>query len=210
MPSDDIHTWIRAERLGLADFLDQIDDREWRTDSLCPGWTVHDVAAHLTLATWVAPTVAIRAAIRARGNFNRMTANMARERASRFDRAALTAQLRQSAGSTRRAPGTSPMDPLVDVLVHGQDIARPLGRTRPMPGEPTIRALEYTHQSKFYGAKQRFAGTRLVATDCEWSAGEGPHEVHGPAADLLMVATGRAAGLTTLTGPGLDRVAARL
>lgn len=102
MPSDDIYTWIRAERLGLADFLDQLDDREWRTDSLCPGWTVHDVAAHLTLATRVAPTVAIRAAIRAGGNFNRMTANMARERASRFDRAALTAQLRQSASSTRR------------------------------------------------------------------------------------------------------------
>jgi uncharacterized protein (TIGR03083 family) len=210
LPSDDIYTWIRAERLGLADFLDELDDHEWRTDSLCPGWTVHDVAAHLTLATRTTLPIAIRAAIRARGNFNRMTADLARDWASRFDRAALTTQLRQTAGSTRRAPGAGPVDLLVDVLVHGQDIARPLGRTRPMPVEPTIRAVEYARHSKLYGAPQRFAGTRLVATDCEWSAGEGPHEVHGPAGDLLMVATGRAAGRKTLTGSGLDRVAARL
>ena len=152
----------------------------------------------------------VPAAIRARGDVDRMNAQLARDRARQFDRTALVAQLRESAGSTRRPPGAGPTDLLVDVLVHGQDIARPLGRVRAMPVEPTVNALEYARHSKLYAAPQRFAGTRLVATDCEWSAGEGPDELRGPAGDLLMVATGRAAGLGSLTGPGLSRVMAKL
>lgn len=62
----------------------------------------------------------------------------------------------------------------------------------------------------FYGARKRFRGTRLLATDLEWSAGEGPHEVRGPAADLLLLATGRDAGLAGLSGPGVERIAAAL
>ena len=51
MRDDDILGWVRDERLSLADFLDGLDEHEWRMDSLCQGWTVHDVAAHLTLST---------------------------------------------------------------------------------------------------------------------------------------------------------------
>ncbi|WP_449064352.1 maleylpyruvate isomerase N-terminal domain-containing protein [Planomonospora algeriensis] len=38
-------TWLTAERLDLTDFLGGLDPDEWQADSLCPGWTVHDVAA---------------------------------------------------------------------------------------------------------------------------------------------------------------------
>jgi uncharacterized protein (TIGR03083 family) len=210
MQPDEILAWVRAERLSLADFLDSLDDHEWRADSLCPGWTVHDVAAHLTLSTRTTLLVAIRGAIRARGDVNRMIADLARERAATFGPAALVAQLRETAGSARRAPGAAPLDPLVDALVHGQDIARPLGRSREMPGEPTIAALDHVRNSRFYGARGRLRGTRLIATDREWSAGEGPHEVRGPAGDLLLVATGRAAGLSALAGAGVERIAAAL
>ena len=41
---------VEAERLDLADLLDTLDDLEWRAQSLCAGWTVRDVVAHLTLA----------------------------------------------------------------------------------------------------------------------------------------------------------------
>ncbi|MFF0776187.1 hypothetical protein ACFYUK_45370 [Nonomuraea wenchangensis] len=92
-----------------------------------------------------------------------------------------------------RAPGASPLDPLVDALVHGQDMARPLGRTRDMPAVAAVAALDHVVAGKFYGGRELLGTTRLVATDAGWSAGEGPREVRGPAADLLLLATGRPA-----------------
>ncbi|MFG6192134.1 maleylpyruvate isomerase family mycothiol-dependent enzyme [Nonomuraea sp. JJY05] len=198
MRHDDILAWTKAERLGLAAFLEDLDDHEWDAASLCDGWTVRDVAAHLTLSTRTTLFVAIKGAIRARGDFNRMVADLARERAARFQPRELIAQLRETAGSARRAPGASPLDPLVDALVHGQDMARPLGRTREMPAEPAVAALDHVAASRFYGGRELLRTTRLIATDAGWSAGEGPREVRGPAADLLLLATGRRAARENL------------
>ena len=199
--------WTRDERLSLADLFDSLADHEWQTPSLCEGWTVLHVAAHLTMSTRTTGFVMFTGMLRAMGDFNRMEDNLARARAARFSRAELIAQLRETAGSARRTPGAAPLDPLVDALVHGQDVARPLGRERPMPIEQTVAALEHVRASRFYGARKRFADTRLVATDCDWSAGEGPHELRGPVGDLLMVATGRPAGLAALSGSAVDRIA---
>jgi uncharacterized protein (TIGR03083 family) len=82
MDHDEILAWVKAERLDLADLLDALDDHEWAAASLCPGWTVHDVATHLTLSTRTTLLGTIKGAIRARGNFNRMVADQARERAA--------------------------------------------------------------------------------------------------------------------------------
>lgn len=79
-----------------------------------------------------------------------------------------------------------------------------------MPAEQTVAALEHVLASQFYGARKRLAGTRLVATDRQWSAGEGPDEIRGPTGDLLLLATGRAAGLAGVSGPGAERIAAAL
>lgn len=210
MDRDQILEWTTAERLGVADLLDDLGDHEWRSASLCPGWTVRDVAAHLTMSTRDRLFDTIRGVVRARGDFNRMLADQARERAARFAPEELVAQLRETAGSARRMPGSSLLDPLVDALVHGLDIARPLGRRRQPPTPPVLAGLDHVRRSSFYGGPRRFRGTRLVATDADWSAGAGPAEVRGPAADLLLLATGRPAALPHLSGPGLDRIAATL
>ncbi|MEU6729307.1 hypothetical protein ABZ917_36865 [Nonomuraea wenchangensis] len=70
-------------------------------------------------------------------------------------------------------------------------MARPLGRTRDMPAEAAVAALDHVVAGKFYGGRELLRTTRLIATDAGWSAGEGPREVRGPAADLLLPATGR-------------------
>jgi uncharacterized protein (TIGR03083 family) len=147
--------------------------------------------------------------LRARGDVNRMIHEAARRRAAQFGPAELVAQLRATAGSARRPLGTQPPDPLVDLLVHGQDIARPLGRVRAMPGDRVLPALEHVWRSSFYGPRRRFAGLRLVATDLDWSAGDGD-EARGPGGELLLVLTSRAAGLDGLDGPAVAEVAARL
>jgi hypothetical protein len=40
---------IRTQRLAVADLLESLDAAEWQHPSLCEGWMVQDVAAHLTL-----------------------------------------------------------------------------------------------------------------------------------------------------------------
>jgi uncharacterized protein (TIGR03083 family) len=198
-----------AERLHLADFLDTLDETDWQTGSLCTGWTVRDVVAHLTLATRQSVGATMLRVIRARGDFNRVNNEWARERAAAFSPAELVGQLRESANSARRFAFSGVLDPLIDLMVHGQDIARPLGRTREMPVDWVVPALEHVWPASFYGARKRFDGLKFVATDADWTAGEG-QQVHGPAADLLLLAPGRAAGLSAVKGPGAAEAAARL
>jgi len=200
---------IEAERRELADLLDRLTPADWDVASLCRGWTVRDVVAHMTLTTRLSRAAAVFGVLRARGDINRMIGDAARRRAAEFAPPELVAQLRATAGSARRPLGTQPPDPLVDVLVHGQDIARPLGRTREMPAERVLPALEHVWSSSFYGARKRFPELRFAATDLPWSAGDGA-EVRGPGGELLLVLTGRAAGLAALDGPGAAEVAARL
>ncbi|MFB6725279.1 maleylpyruvate isomerase family mycothiol-dependent enzyme [Kribbella sp. NPDC056345] len=193
----DYYPRIEAERLDLADFLDTLTDADWRVPSLCPAWTVHDVVAHLTLSTRTTLSDVLRGAIRARGNWERMEADAAVERAARFTPAELIAQFRETAASTKRSPGSKPLDTLTDALVHGQDIAIPLGRERQMPLDLAQAALDHVLKSPFYGARKRFRGTRLIATNTDWSAGTGSTELRAPVQDLLLVATGRRPSLVT-------------
>ena len=209
MSDEVIRRAVEAERRDLADLLDRLAPADWDAGSLCAGWTVRDVVAHLTLATRLSRRAAVLGLLQARGDVNRMIGDAARRRAAEYEPGELVAQLRATAGSARRPLGTQPLDPLVDLLVHGQDIARPLGRVRPMPGERVLPALDHVWGSRFYGTRRRFAGLRLVATDVDWSAGEGD-EVRGPGGELLLVMTGRAAGLDGLDGAAAAEVAARL
>lgn len=201
-----------TERLALCDLLDTLGPDDWATPSLCAGWTVQDVAAHLTLATLDTTWAMVKGVIRARGSFDRMTTDTARERARRHTPAELVRQIRDTAASTRRAPFASPVDALVDILVHGQDIARPVGRVHPVDPTHAVPALELATTSRWYGGPRRWDDVTLVAADADWSTDPttGGAEATGPAGDLLLVATGRPAGLAALTGPGVALLAARL
>ncbi|MCD9145965.1 hypothetical protein LUZ16_28600, partial [Streptomyces albireticuli] len=116
--------------------------------------------------------------------------------------AALAAELRGMAGSRRHAVGTTPVEPLLDVLVHGQDIALPLGRPREMPPPAAATAATRVWTMGFpFHARKRLHGLRFAATDAVWAAGEG-RDVEGPIAAILLALTGRPAGLDRLTGAG--------
>jgi uncharacterized protein (TIGR03083 family) len=206
---DAIAAAVTAERLSLCDLLDTLAADDWRTTSLCPAWTVHDVVAHLTLTTRDTAWDLVKGVIKARGSWDRMNTDSACEQARRFAPAELVQQLRDTAASTRRAPMSSPLDPLTDVLVHAQDIARPVGRTHAMAPDHVVPALDHAITSRWYGGAKRFAGLTLIATDTDWSFGDGPDEARGSAGDLLLAATGRAAGLTELVGPGVEVLTGR-
>ena len=200
---------VSAERLSLADLVADLTEQQWATPSLCAAWTVRDVVAHLTTTTRLTlPRIAV-AAVRARFDFDRMEIALAAARASRYPTGELVAQLRESAGSQRRFPGSTPMDPLMDLVVHGQDVARPLGLAHSSPADVVAASLAYLATNRFMGGRRRLAGVRIVSTGTGWSTGTGP-EVSGPDVDLLLAVTGRPAGLAALRGPGLTRLAAQL
>ncbi|MEU7633823.1 hypothetical protein AB0C34_28240 [Nocardia sp. NPDC049220] len=98
--------------------------------------------------------------------------------------------------------GTTPADRLTDLLAHGQDIALSLGITRDMPIPAARMAIDriWTMGAPFH-ARKKFTGYRLVATDTDWTAGEGS-VIAGPVVSLLLIVTGRRQGWDQLTGDG--------
>ncbi len=201
---------IETQRLSLADLLEDLSDEEWETASLCAGWRVRDVAAHVAMAPQVPSALSMLAdAARARGSFNRLNHDVAVRHASR-PVAQIVAELRNFAGSQKLPVVTNYQNSLFDILVHGQDVAIPLGRRRQVPLEAAQAgaARVWTMGWPFW-AKKRMRGFRLIATDVDWWAGKGA-EVRGPIDALLLLLTGRSAALPRLTGDGIPELAARL
>jgi len=97
---DAVDEAVCAERCRLADHIGDFTGEQWATPSLCAAWTVRDAIAHLTVTTRLTVPRLVRAAVRARGNFDRMEVDLAKERAAAYTTAELVAQLRESAGST--------------------------------------------------------------------------------------------------------------
>ncbi|TWD74888.1 uncharacterized protein (TIGR03083 family) [Kribbella amoyensis] len=206
MDTETIWHHIDAERASLADLLSGLTIEQWDTPSVCPGWRVRDVAAHVISSPQARVWPVVRGLARARGDFNRMVYEEARRAGSQYAPAEIVAQYREYAGSRRHPPGTTTADPLLDVLIHTQDIARPLGIRRDVPVNAAMVAAERIWTKAFpFKARKRLAGVRLVATDCAWSVGEGA-EVRGVMGDLLLVLSGRTVSVPELTGRGVDRL----
>ncbi|MDX8054387.1 maleylpyruvate isomerase family mycothiol-dependent enzyme [Lentzea sp. BCCO 10_0798] len=190
---------IDSERAATADLLAGLSDVEWTYPSLCEGWTVREVAAHLSLAHRVGVGRAFKAFVRARGSFNRMVDQTAREEARR-PAAEIVAELRGAVGFHRLAPGQTLKNALMDTMVHTQDIALPLGIERHMPLDAAVVAADDLWRIGFpFHARRRLAGHRLVATDADWTVGEGA-EISGPIEALVMLLAGRTATIPRLTG----------
>jgi len=119
-------------------------------------------------------------------------------------------EVRGMVGSRRLAPGSTPLEPLVDVLVHGQDVAVPLGLDHTVPARAAAAAATrvWTYRwplSRAFRARDHLAGLELVATDTAWSVGAG-ERVEGPVRALLLLLTGRTAAVDLLTGAGTGRL----
>ena len=208
MEADEVWRTIDQQRSELADLMDDFTEAEWDTPSLCVGWRVREVAAHLTLAQ-LGLLPALGATIRAGGSFDRMIHDTA-VRQARRPVADYPVLLRSMVGSRRKAPFVSDLEPLIDQLVHGQDMVVPLGRTREMPTSAAATAAQRAWSMGFpFRAKKRLAGFTLSATDAAWTVGDGPR-VEGPIRALLMLVTGRDVVLPELTGPGAARLRDRL
>lgn len=182
---------VDRERASLAELLAELSAHEWETPTQCGDWRVRDVAAHLTLPGRVGRRWALRECVRARGDFDRMIRDTAMREAQQ-PTADILAHLRSIVGRHQPAPFTTPRETLLDLLVHGQDIALALGRDRPMPPAAARDAAERVWTMRFPPRPWPLPRARLFATDIDWERGEG-REVRGPIAALLLLLTGREA-----------------
>jgi uncharacterized protein (TIGR03083 family) len=211
MNSDGVWQAIDTQRAGLCDLLADLADDEWRQPSLCAGWTIRDVAAHLTLQQ-LGPAGVLAQMLQWKGSIDRTTAHAARVRAAAKTTEQIIAEIRATIGSRRHIFGVTQLETLCDILVHSQDIAIPLGRHLDLPADAAAvaasRALSMRWPPPLPPAK-RMAGFRLTATDTSWSTGDGPI-VRGPMAALLLVCCGRLAALPQLSGDGAAELTTRL
>lgn len=169
MDCDTIWRTIDEQRGLLADLLETLVPAQWATPSLCTHWTVRDVAVHLT-HSHAGHTDLARAALKSGFRLDTMIRRMALD--DNAEPAAIVAGLRAMAGSRRRPPMTREVDPLLDILVHTQDICVPLGLDRPMPADAAVAVAERLWQMKFPLSPQRdLPGYRFVATDAGFAAG---------------------------------------
>ena len=206
------HSWrvIDAVRAEVADLLDDLTAEQRLRPSLCAAWTVRDVGAHLSMAGLAPTSLAARNAVRQGFRFDATMREATLAWSRGLSDEEVSANLRSLVGSRRLAVTTMWRDPLIDALVHSQDIARPLGASVTEHPEAAATAADWAWDRAFgllFRPGRRLRGLRLVATDVDWSRGSG-EEVRGPVTSLLLLSTGRRTDYADLTGPGADRARA--
>ncbi|MFC4950706.1 maleylpyruvate isomerase family mycothiol-dependent enzyme [Pseudonocardia sp. GCM10023141] len=194
-----------AERTDLADLLATLTREQWEAPSLCEGWRVRDVVAHVMSFDIRLPRMFRRAV---RGRILHINQVGVDERAllSTDD---LLDELRAHLRPAGLAAIFGGRLALLDVTIHHQDIRRPLGLPRKIPAERLRLVLDNSVRSLELPTWRIARGVHLITSDLDWSHGSGP-EVSGPAEAMLMAITGRSCAVGELTGPGQPVVAARL
>ncbi|MFI8939784.1 maleylpyruvate isomerase family mycothiol-dependent enzyme [Streptomyces syringium] len=203
----DIRTAIAAERRELAALLGGLPADSWDAPTLCAGWRVREVAAHMSLGfRYSFPRVAWELA-KARGSLDRMTDRCARRDAAVLSTDQLTAALGDNASHPWKPPTLGIEAALGHDVVHGLDISVALGLGRRVP-EDRLRILLEGVDARtltFFGAD--LDGVRLRADDLDWTFGTGT-PLTGAAQDLLLLAYGRRLPPGHLRGERCDRFVA--
>jgi uncharacterized protein (TIGR03083 family) len=181
---------IAAERRELAAVLGGLPPESWDAPTLCAGWRVREVVAHITMPFRYRPPRFAFEMVRSRGNFNRMADRCARRDAAAAP-AELAAALRDNERNPWKPPGGGYQGALIHDVIHGLDITVALGLGRRVPAERlgiVLDGITAAKSARFFGTD--LDGIELRADDLDWSFGSGT-PVSGPAQDLALLVAGR-------------------
>jgi uncharacterized protein (TIGR03083 family) len=204
----DVRRLARDERADLAAFLATLSSQQWEAPTLCTGWRVRDVVAHVISYDNLSARSLL--ALAAQGRFRLSKVNAAA--LAKYDTHSTEQLLSLLVGNLQPRGQPAALGGragLVETLIHHQDIRRALGQSRAIPAERLTPALRTALIAPDVGGLWRIRGLRLVATDLRFSAGTGP-EVQGPAEALLMAIAGRHSAVSELSGPGQWKLARRI
>lgn len=207
---------VVEERQDILAFLRNLTSDQWEMPSLCAGWRIKDVAAHLLVDEPVQAGMA-----------QRVLPLLAKQRfsADRLNSAWIAQNHLRASGSiiesfqedSLRAVGVighllGPAVALRALVIHHQDMRRPLHIERVVPPDRLVAALDALvtwKGSVSIGSRSRTRGLRLRALDVAWSHGDGP-EVFGPGEAIVMALAGRGVALEDLEGEGKTVLAERM
>lgn len=182
---------IAAERSELAELLAGLPEERWDGRTLCEGWRVRELVAHMTMPYRHSGPRVILGLLRARGDFNAFADRMARRDAAEVAARELAASLADNAHHPWKPPGGGYEGALSHDVIHGLDFTVALGLGRKVPMDRLVPVLPASLQEKgvrFFGVN--LDGVELRADDADWSLGAG-EPLYGAAQDLLLVLCGR-------------------
>src|SRR5690348_11247986 len=197
---DTIKDMIAAQRAELAEVLAGLPGPGWDEPTLCAGWRVREVVAHITMPFRYGRGRFALELAKSRGRFNEMADRLARRDAAVLSSAELAEAVRSNTGHPWKPPGGGYTGALAHDVIHGLDITVPLGLARLVPEErlrPVLPASLDDRSVKFFGAD--LDGIRFQASDMDWSLGSGA-PLEGAASDLLLVLCGRTLPAGHLSG----------
>jgi uncharacterized protein (TIGR03083 family) len=198
---------IHAERAALVDTLASMNTDQWNTMSWCDGWSVHKLTGHVVAASEQTFANFYKELASAGFSFDRFTDRGAQKVAAAPSEELVT-RLRARLTTTNRPPAPV-MAMLGEIVVHGDDIRRPLGLVHRSPEAALIAVADsWKNSNLLIGAKRRIAGVALRATDAPGSHGDGP-AVQGSLQSLILAMTGRKGAHVDLSGEGLALLASR-
>lgn len=207
---------VTAERQDILAFLLGLTPDQWETPSLCEGWRIKDVVAHLLvdepvqsgMIRRVLPLLAKDRFSIDRINGDWIAQNRLRDPGSIVE--AFQEDSLRGVGVIGRLLG--PAVALRALVIHHQDMRRPLHIERAVPSDrlvATLDALLSWKGSISIGSRPRAEGLRLRAVDVAWSRGQGP-EVFGPGEAIVLALAGRRVALEDLDGEGKVVLAGRV
>jgi uncharacterized protein (TIGR03083 family) len=203
----DIREAVAGERAELAEVLAGLGEDEWDKATLCAGWRVRELVAHITLPYRLSVPRFLAGMVRAGGKFNRYADRQARQDAVDLTPAQLVECLRQNVNHPWKPPGDGYEGALSHDVIHGLDLTVALGIDRQVPAERlriVFDAMRPRH-AKYFGVD--LTGVQLQATDLSWTYGTGT-PLTGAAQDLLLVLSGRSLPPNHLSGRDADRFTA--
>lgn len=208
MRDSDYWTLIHTERARLASLLDGLTAAQWRAQSLCSDWTVEQVVAHLSAAANTGRWAWIRSILAAGFSSAKHNARLL----SRYQGRTPEETLRIFRDSTTATIAPTKDYPafLGEVIVHGQDIAEPLGQTLVPDEEALVEVARFFATKDFaINSKTLIKGLSLEADDVDFRTGSGPLVI-GKLLDLVMAMAGRPSFAAALRGEGADGLRLRM
>ncbi|HVE46498.1 MAG TPA: maleylpyruvate isomerase family mycothiol-dependent enzyme [Acidimicrobiales bacterium] len=195
----------------MATTLGDVGGSDWEEPSLCDGWQVRHVPAHIITGYLFSPEE-VAEVVAEVGSVPEAVKRGAIQFASALDAATIVDEFERHVGQpepTGVAAIMSPPELFVDQVVHRFDVAIPLGLRADVSEELLFAALSTAPSVEgFIGSKDRASGLRLEATDVDWMWGEGP-VVRGSAEALLLALSGRPCGVERCEGAGVELLAAK-
>src|SRR3954451_7607636 len=188
--SDEVMPVVAAEYRRLQAALATLSDDAWQTPSLCEGWTIRHVIAHLTAPARYTPGGFGAALAAAQYDFTTLSNRIAdRDSTLPIDR--LLDDVASDTLTQYVNPGGGPIGSLRHVVIHGLDASIPAGLGS-VASQEALRlvldnlAAEGTH--RHFGTSME--GRHLVAADIGWAHGAGTTET-APAHRLVLALAGR-------------------